>query len=80
MLSPNPARDAVTVGYAAPQGLVSLGVFDATGKQIASGGEIMNYGTASSIRLDVSGLPSGTYYVRLSHATGATVKMLAVQR
>ncbi|MBP6510963.1 MAG: T9SS type A sorting domain-containing protein, partial [Candidatus Kapabacteria bacterium] len=79
-IAPNPATSFVSVGFSAPQGRVSIGLFDATGRQIATAGEIMHDGTASSIRLDVSALPSGNYYVRLQHISGATVRPLIVQR
>lgn len=79
-IAPNPATSFVSVGFSAPQGRVSIGLFDATGRQIATAGELMHDGTASSMHLDVSALPSGNYYVRLQHIAGATVRPLIVQR
>ncbi|MBC8124284.1 MAG: T9SS type A sorting domain-containing protein, partial [Candidatus Kapabacteria bacterium] len=79
-ISPNPAHALVSIGFSAPQGRVSVALFDATGRQIATAGELMHNGSASSMSIDVSALASGNYYVRLEHSTGAVVKPLLVQR
>ncbi|MCX6140370.1 MAG: DUF1501 domain-containing protein [Candidatus Kapabacteria bacterium] len=79
-IAPNPAHALVSIGFSAPEGRVSIALFDATGRQIATAGELMHNGIASSMSIDVSALASGNYYVRLEHATGAIVKPLIVQR
>jgi uncharacterized protein (DUF1501 family) len=79
-VSPNPASAHASVGFTAPAGQVTVSLFDATGRRIATADERMHSGMSASLVIDVSSLPTGLYYVHLAHARGATVRPLIVDR
>ncbi len=64
--TPNPVRDAVTIGYTIAQpGHTSLTIFDGNGKTVKTvRNEEMEPGTYTE-SVDVSGLPSGLYLYQL---------------
>ena len=63
---PNPARSQATVRFAVPeQQDVSLRLYDVPGRQVRTvqQGDVQG---RQELRVDVSGLPSGTYFLRLT--------------
>lgn len=78
-VGPNPSHSYVTIAYEAPQGAVTMSLFDGTGQQIMSQTEMHSGGTAT-VGLDVTPIPSGQYYVRLGYAGAAVVRPLVVAR
>ncbi len=78
---PNPARGAVTLRYSLPEAAdVTLAVFDVLGRRVA----VLADGTvpagAHEASLDVDGLPSGVYLVRLTAGTQHAAQRLVVVR
>ena len=81
-LSPNPVRQQVTVRYALPESEdrqeVQLHLYDTLGRTVRT----LEYGTAGVGRqqqqVDVSGLPSGTYFLRLSTETADRTRKLTI--
>jgi hypothetical protein len=81
-LSPNPVRQQVTVRYALPESEdrqeVRLHLYDTLGRTVRT----LEYGTARVGRqqqqVDVSGLPSGTYFLRLSTETADRTRKLTI--
>ncbi|MBU3679786.1 MAG: DUF1501 domain-containing protein [Candidatus Kapabacteria bacterium] len=78
-LGPNPSHSHVTVAYEAPQGAVTMSLFDGTGQQIMAHTEMHSGGTAT-MGIDVTSIPSGQYYVRIGFGGGAVVRPLVVAR
>ncbi|MBU3699496.1 MAG: T9SS type A sorting domain-containing protein, partial [Candidatus Kapabacteria bacterium] len=78
-LGPNPSHSHVTVAYEAPQGAVTMSLFDGTGQQIMVHTEMHSGGTAT-MGIDVTSIPSGQYYVRIGFGGGAVVRPLVVAR
>lgn len=75
-LTPNPARDQVVVTYSIPEsGNLVFSVYDITGRRVA----IQNFGFQPkgtfSGTINLSGLPSGNYFIRTGTATGKVVKL-----
>ena len=77
---PNPTagRATVAVGLAAPSA-VRVTVYDALGRAVATAERALGAG-ASDVVLDLSGLPSGAYAVRVTTAGGVAVRRLTVVR
>jgi len=72
--APNPARSEARVRFAVPEaveGVVTLRLYDLLGRQVQTVRAAAEAGRHEQ-RLDVSGLPSGVYFLRLR--AGATVK------
>jgi hypothetical protein len=69
-ITPNPATDEIRIELNIP-GTPEVSVINALGTEVVrSAGE----------RLDVSKLPSGTYYVRVSAAGDVQTKRVVIQR
>jgi YVTN family beta-propeller protein len=79
-ITPNPARTAVTVHLTArPLGhLVTFRVYDASGRLVLT--TPIENATGSSLSVDVSGLPAGTYVCRLSGSGATATRPLVVTR
>lgn len=79
-VAPNPSSDIVNVSVVAPEGIATVGVFDATGQQLMEHEVLLRSAGASVFTLDVSSLSSGQYYVRIAFEGGADIRPLAVLR
>ena len=77
---PNPARSQATVRFAVPeQQDVSLQLYDVLGRQVRTvqQGDIQG---RQELRVDVSGLPSGTYFLRLTTDGQTRTQKLTITR
>jgi hypothetical protein len=79
--APNPARQTARIRVAIPERAdVSVGLYDLLGRRV----RILESGPVpagrSEIRADVSGLPSGTYFLRLKADGRVQTKRLTVVR
>ena len=76
-ICPNPANDAITVSVTGISGTVRIAVLDLSGRELR--GEIMECRTGCEKSIDIKGLASGTYFVRVtSDGYNAIVKKLVV--
>lgn len=80
MITPNPSIDTAYVHFAVPEGPATIAVFDARGQQLMEHQVIQRSTGSMSVQLDVSSLPVGQYYVRVSFAAGADIRPLVVSR
>jgi hypothetical protein len=72
-ITPNPATDMVTMNVALPQtGKVTMRVYDALGRAVSEAIEGTWAGGTASARFNVSAYTTGTYYCRISLASGET--------
>lgn len=85
--SPNPAHSETTVQIALPDASdargatgARLSVFDVLGRQVTSRSLETEGGYRRSVRLDVSGWPSGLYFVRLKAGSTVRTERLSVVR
>ncbi len=77
-LFPNPANDAVTLRFIAPQaGAYSWRVTDMLGKTLAASEATYSTGT-NEARIDVRGWAKGVYFVRIGAVNGEVVGMKLV--
>ena len=77
---PNPARGPVTVQYAVPESQpVSLRLYDVLGRQVRTLVESNRQGR-QEVQLDVSGLTSGLYFLRLQAGRTVRTQRLTVTR
>ena len=77
---PNPAQDAIAVQLAAVGGhAIEYELFDALGKSSVSGSCAADV-RSTSLRLDVSSLPAGTYYLRMSEGGYVQTRRVAIER
>jgi len=79
---PNPASDQITVRYAVPRstkGPVQLALYDVLGRQVRTVASTSPDGR-STRSVDVSGLSSGTYVLRLQAGSTAQTRRLTVVR
>jgi len=77
---PNPARSQATVRFAVPeQQDVSLKLYDVLGRQVRTvqQGEVQG---RQELQVDVSGLPSGTYFLRLTTDGQTRTQKLTITR
>jgi len=78
---PNPASDLVNLRYGlARSKTVTISLFDILGRaviQLPTVHEVVGY---HSLQLDLSGLTSGVYYIRLDSDVGAVIGRLVVRR
>ncbi len=83
VVAPNPVRgDQATVGFTMQQkGAVTVIVVDAAGRELrrAADARMMEQGE-QSMKLDLAGLPSGTYFVRISSMGQTAITSLVVAR
>lgn len=74
---PNPFRDGTQIQYHVPQeGIVSLGVFDLTGRQVASLVNGPQSAGLQSVFFDAKDLPTGVYLCRLDAAGSTRVRKM----
>lgn len=73
-LSPNPATDYVTLSLAGVSGEVSVAVIDINGKNVFTQSGVSVSDNGASLKLDVSSLPAGSYFVRIGGNGFNTVK------
>jgi hypothetical protein len=73
-LYPNPARDVVTLKTTIPA--KSVVILDITGRSMYSSQEM----ESDLIRIDLSGLPSGLYLVKIQTETGEFIRKLQLKR
>ncbi|WP_143536880.1 T9SS type A sorting domain-containing protein [Rubricoccus marinus] len=79
--SPNPARGAVTLGYAVPLAAdVSLAVYDALGRDVAVLARGPHAAGRHEARLDLNGLAPGVYVARLVAGDAVSVQRFTVVR
>lgn len=80
-LWPNPASDALYVDYELSEpGETRVGIYDLMGRSILSlPANFQTQGTHREL-LDVGGLPSGSYVVRVQHAAGVWTQPLVVRK
>jgi hypothetical protein len=77
---PNPARSRTTVRYAAPEGAeVTLRLYDVLGRVVQTMARGAEAGRAEK-PLDVSRLPSGTYFLRMQTGSEVITRRLTVVR
>jgi len=77
---PNPARQQATVQYALPQPQsVTLRLYDVLGRQVRSITKLKQNGRAQ-VRLDVSGVTSGVYFLRLTAGATTRTQRLTIVR
>jgi hypothetical protein len=74
LLYPNPARDVVTLQTSIPAR--SVVILDITGRSMYSSQEM----ESDLIRINLSGLPSGLYLVKIQTEAGEFIKKLQLQR
>jgi hypothetical protein len=78
---PQPTREAATVRYAlAEAGAVTLGVYDALGRRVATLVDAEHGAGPRTVRLDTRGWASGVYLVRLQTRGGVQTQRLTVVR
>jgi hypothetical protein len=81
---PNPAKGAVTIQYAIPEGKARgarLEVFDALGRQVKSmAPSAQEGGERATFQLNTSGLASGTYFIRLTAEQKTLTRRMTVVR
>ena len=70
-LAPNPAREFIVL-HGVPANTSSLTLTNATGESVRQLGKP----TSSDVRLELSGLASGTYFARIVSPTGVTVRKI----
>ncbi len=78
---PNPAAHATTINYALKKAMtVQLELYNQLGERVA--GIVSGYESAGlhSAQFDMSGLAPGSYYIRLSSASGSVTKPLIITR
>jgi hypothetical protein len=77
---PNPARGQATVQFAVPESQdVTLRMYDVLGRTVRT----VHQGTAEGrqeLQMDLSGLASGTYFLRLSADRQAQTQKLTIIR
>jgi len=77
---PNPARSRATVRFAVPeQQDVSLKLYDVLGRQVRTVQQ-GNVQGRQELQVDLSGLPSDTYFLRLQAGGKAETRRLTVVR
>lgn len=77
---PNPARNRVTVRFAVPEGReVLLRLHDVLGRKVRTLVDQRSDGR-HTLHVDVSGLPSGTYFLRLRTGSETQTERLTVTR
>lgn len=79
---PNPARGAVTVAFSlAESSRVSVETVDVLGRVVHRTGRVEQLRGHHELRLDLSDLPTGVYYIRVSEGEGslATVPLTLVK-
>jgi surface protein len=77
---PNPARSQATVRYAAPEGMeVTLRLYDVLGRVVQTVARSAKTGREET-QIDVSRLPSGTYFLRLQAGSDVLTRRLTVVR
>jgi hypothetical protein len=71
ILSPNPAKDAATIYVHSLRSMpVEVRLFDASGREVSQVQPAMISDGASQLNLITNGLPSGSYFVRVSGPDG----------
>lgn len=78
--APNPARQRTTVKYGVPEqtnGEIRMQLFDVLGRQVRSLG-VQAEGGRHEKTLDIGGLPSGVYVLRLSTRSQSVTRKLTV--
>ena len=77
---PNPARNQAIVRYALPRRKsVRIGLYDVLGRQVRAVADKKREGRHESI-LDLSGLSSGVYFLRLRYGGKVQTRKLTVVR
>jgi hypothetical protein len=80
MPQPNPASDELSVRIGSINRDATLGVFDVLGTRILDLTALLPAsGTTSTLRLNVSNLPAGVYYLRLRSGDSTEVRKVVVQ-
>lgn len=79
--SPNPARGAVTLGYALPEaGDARVSVVDALGREVAEVASGAHEAGRYTVQFDTGSLPAGVYTVRMSAGAEALVRRFTIVR
>lgn len=81
-IGPNPAHDVVDLDFElASESSVSMEVFDVLGQQAMAPAEFVDLPAGRNRRqIDVSQLPSGTYYLRIYSSHGTSSHAITVRR
>ncbi|MEO1572152.1 MAG: T9SS type A sorting domain-containing protein [Bacteroidota bacterium] len=80
-LYPNPTASQATLAVQVAESQeASVAVYDVLGRQVLSGAVTLRAGSQERLDVDVSGLPAGTYVVRVSGASFAETRRLTVVR
>jgi hypothetical protein len=81
---PNPASERATLRFAVPEGLqaeeVRIGVYDLLGRQVATVADGRREAGRHEQQMDLSGMPSGTYFLRLRVGDEVQSQKLTVLR
>lgn len=78
---PNPAQASATIRFSLPEAQhVRLAVYDVLGRLVATLADEVRAGGEHPVRLDASGLPAGTYLVRLEAGSVRLTERLTVVR
>ncbi len=78
--SPNPVTGSTTIHFAVPEaGQVSLKVFDATGREMATVASGFHSPGTYNVSFDSHGLPNGTYYFRITSGSQSATRMFAIE-
>ncbi len=78
VLSPNPAEDFIEISVGAQGTVPNIRIFNVFGKEILKSSDLNNSQFTilnSQLRIDVSCLPSGVYFVRVGNIVGKFVKI-----
>ena len=78
---PNPARERATVTFVLPrEGTATVAILDVTGRRVREMIVTGAFGEHRSVAIDLSGLASGVYVVRLEGPAGGVGRRFAIVR
>lgn len=78
---PQPASDNAMIQYElAHSGMVSVGIYNQLGQELLTPIQAFQYAGENAVPIDVSGLPNGVYYIRITVGSLQTIRPIVVAR
>ena len=78
-ISPNPSSDYIEINVGTQDTVPDIRIFNVFGETVVNSSELLNHSqftiVNSQLRIDVSGLPAGVYFVRVGDKVGKFVKI-----
>ncbi len=76
LISPNPAKESVSIIFPETQKIIKLNIYNATGQNIYS----KNFRNKKPVSINTSNFQSGVYFIRIDSKTGTSLKKLIISK